>query len=621
MNSSNIDEITDKKCSASEAISKLKEIISGFLFRLFYAFRLVWEAKPSLLIILLGMSALNGITPVIGSLIGANLLNKLALAYSGDILIFSVIVILILWQYGFYSLNVVISRIIGTIVSNSGDLVSYFIRVKLLDKAKTIDLARYDQPAFYARLENAAREAGTRPVQMISATFSIVSSIISIVSFVAILLAVYPFAPLVMVVTSIPTAVISYRFRKKNVNYMVEHSKERRKMEYYSGLLTNKDMVKEVRIYHLEPTFTQKYQTVFEKYYCGIKALRWKECIWSFLAYIPTLLLSGAFSVWFAYGVYLRHFPIGNFSLYSGAVSSISSGVSSLIATTASIYEGTLFIDNLIAFFQEKPRIVCQMSPAVPVQKGGHTIEFDHVSFYYPGKEKEVLTNISFKIYAGETLFLVGVNGAGKTTLLKLMTRLYDPSEGRILLDGQDIRNYEVQDLYSIFGIIFQDFGKYAVTARENISFGDVMHAKGEDEIHAAAVKSTADSFITAFPDGYDTPMMRFFEENGIEPSTGQWQKLALSRAFYRDSDILILDEPTASLDPLAEEEIFRQLERSRDGKITVFVSHRLSCATLADRIIVLKDGQIVEQGTHSELLHLGGVYADLYQTQASKYQ
>ena len=375
----------------SQNVVWVKEIIFSFLFRLSYTFRLVWEAKPSLLIIMLCMSALNGITPVIGSLIGANLLNKLALAYSGEILIFSAIVILILWQCSFYFLNTVISRIFGTTISNSGDIVSNYIKIKLLEKAKTIDLARYDQPDFYGRLENAAREASTRPVQVIRATFSIVSSIISIVSFVAILLAVYPFAPLVMVATSIPTAVISYRFRKKNVNYMVEHSKERRKMEYYSGLLTNKDMVKEVRIYRLEPTFTQKYQTVFERYYCGIKALRWKECIWSLLASIPTLLLSGAFSVWFAYGVYLRRFPIGNFSLYSGAVSSISSGVSSLIATTASIYEGTLFIDNLIAFFQEKPRIVCQVSPAVPVQRGGHTIEFDHVSFCYPGKEKEVL--------------------------------------------------------------------------------------------------------------------------------------------------------------------------------------------------------------------------------------
>ena len=253
-------------------------------------------------------------------------------------------------------------------------------------------------------------------------------------------------------------------------------------------------------------------------------------------------------------------------------------------------------------------------------QKIGHTIEFQDVSFRYPGTEKDVLQHISFTIPAGQTLAIVGLNGAGKTTLIKLLTRLYDPTAGRILLDGRDIKEYDLQSLYSAFGIIFQDFGKYAVSVEENIRFGDVHKKADMDAVRSAAEQSAAKDYIEKLPDGYQTPLMRIFEKNGMELSIGQWQKLAIARAFYADSDILILDEPTASLDAIAEQEIFSQFDRLRENKTTIFVSHRLSSATVANDIIVLENGCLIEQGSHRQLMEQQGKYYTLFSTQAKRY-
>jgi ABC-type multidrug transport system fused ATPase/permease subunit len=314
-------------------------------------------------------------------------------------------------------------------------------------------------------------------------------------------------------------------------------------------------------------------------------------------------------------------FLLGDYSLYTNALLSISTNVSVLINSSATIYEGTLFIDNLIDFMKEKQTVVAKKKDPDKVSHGQpHTIVFDHVSFSYPGSDKKVISDVSFTVRPGETLVLVGLNGAGKTTLIKLLTRLYDPTEGRILLDGKDIRNYDLKDLYSLYGIIFQDFGRYADTVSENIRFGDIHKTYSDDEIKKAAVSAAAEPYIRELTEGYDTPLMRIFEENGTELSGGQWQKLAVSRAFYSDSDILILDEPTAALDPIAEQEIFKQFDNLRAEKTTVFVSHRLSSAVIASKILVLEYGKLVEEGTHHELMEKQGRYYELFETQAKRY-
>lgn len=609
----------------SELPKYLWTLASTFTSRLFYIFRLVWETKKSLLFWMVFMALFNGVMPVIGSIIGAQIMNRLAEAYAaakdGTAFAFSVIAVLLGLQFFYTFVNGAISRLYNLILSISGEQLSNHVKMKIMRKAKEVDMVSFDSPDFYARMENANREAGMRPLQIMSSTFSVLSVLISIVSYIAVLFAVSWWAPIVIVIVSIPTTVINFVYRRKNVNYQFFRSKNRRQMEYYASTVIDKDLVKEIRMFNLADTFTDKYRAAFTEYYEGLKKLRVAECLYGLGAALLTSVVYCLLYIFLARGVYRGEFPVGDFSLYTGAITAISGGVTALITGTSSIYEGTLFIENLISFLNEKPSIV----PILPEPRHlerhvGHTIEFRNVCFRYPGNEKDVLKNINVTIRAGETVVIVGYNGAGKTTLVKLLTRLYDPTSGTILLDGHDIREYDVNELYDMFGMIFQDYGKYAVTAGENIVFGDLGRDAGEPEVREAAAQSGANVFIEKLSKAYDTPLMRYFEENGAELSIGQWQKLAIARAFYTDSDILILDEPTASLDPMAEQEIFNQFNELRTDKTSIFISHRLSSATIADTILVMVDGEIVEKGNHRELMALGGAYYTFFTTQAARY-
>lgn len=604
----------------------LRRVLGGLFSRLFYIIRLVWEARKSLLLIMIGMAVFNGVSPVIAAYISANLLNRIAgvLAAPGQLTVASFTSALLpalLLQFGYMFAVNLINTVSNMVTRTSGELVSNHVKQKIMNKAKEIDVASFDMPSFYEKLENANREAGSRPIQVIESTFKIVSTFISAITFVVILATAAWFAPIVVILLSLPSAIITFSFRKKNFQYMRHRSKERRQMSYYADTLVNKDLVKEIRLFGLSDTFIVNYKKVFERYFSGIKKLVVQEGAWNLVISLVTTAVNGALFFYIAYTVAFGHGQIGDYSLYTGALTSIASGVAALVATSSRIYEGTLFIDNMIVFMTEKKRIVPSVAQPLPVARHtGHTVEFCHVSFRYPGTEKDVLRDVSFTVKAGDTVVLVGLNGAGKTTLLKLLTRLYDPTDGVILLDGNDIRRYDPTELYAMFGAIFQDFGRYAFTAGENIAFGDVTRAADPDAIRQAAVASSADGFISRLPEGYDTPLMRIFEVSGIEPSVGQWQKIAIARAFYSDSDILILDEPTAALDAIAEQEIFNQFDALRKDKITFFVSHRLSSATIATKILVLENGRLAEAGTHAELMKKRGIYHTLFTTQANRY-
>ena len=608
--------------SLREVPGYLARLCSSFFRRLWYIVRLVWETRRWILLVMTLLALLNGVLPIAGAYISAELINELARAYMdpGSVALAAILVLLVL-QFVY----LLIRNLLGTggrMVSRiAGELVTDHIKRKIMRKAQDIDMASFDMPEFFSRLENANREAGMRPLQILEATFNTLSAIISLVGFIAVLWGISPWAPLVIFVLSVPSAVINLIYRKKTFRYIRHRSKDRRQMAYYSDLLTNKDMAKEIRIFDLADDLTERYSSVFSRYFSGLRRLFLGESVWSTLSGILTVAVNAALMLYVALGVFDGRWEIGDYSLYTGALSSVITGVATVIAATSTVYEGTLFIDNLMSFMQEEKTLVAiGDTPRIPQRGVGHTIEFRDVSFRYPGTERDVLRHIDLTFAAGETVMLVGLNGAGKTTLIKLLTRLYDPTEGVILLDGEDIRTYDVDELYRIFGIIFQDFGKYAVSTADNIRFGDIHRAPDAAAVEEAAVQASADEFIRRLPQGYDTPLMRYFEENGIELSIGQWQKLSVARAFYSGSDVLILDEPTASLDPLAEQEIYRQFDMLREGRTTVLVSHRLSSATVASKVIVLENGEVEEVGTHAELMQARGRYYELFSTQASRY-
>lgn len=600
----------------------LRRVVSETCGRMLYIIRLVWETNRGIMFMMAFMTLFNGVMPVIGSLINKELLNRLSQAYAGALTTFQIIAVLLVAQFVYQLFNDAVGRIYGTVLQISGELVANHIKIKLMTKSKEVDLSSYDSPEYYAKLENANREAARRPIEALTATFSILSTVISIVSYVIVILAIGIVPALIIIAMAIPSTVISFHFRRRNFDYMFRRSKERRQLNYYSELVTNKDLVKEMRTLNLTDTFIRKYQDVFDGYFRGLKRLKLRELVWNLAVSVLSTVVNCVLFVLIAQGVYDGQYEVGNYALYTGALGAISGGIAGLITTTASIYESTLFINNMIAFMAEKPHIVPSIDPPRPVTRGvGHTIVFDHVSFRYPGAEQDVLRDISLTIAPNESVVLVGLNGAGKTTLIKLLMRLYDPTEGVILLDGHDIREYDVKALYDLFGIVFQDYGKYAVSVRENIAFGEVMKDIRQDEIEQAAAHSNADGFIERLPQRYDTPLMRYFEDTATELSIGQWQKIAIARAFYADADILILDEPTASLDAIAEQEIFSQFEMLREGKSSIFVSHRLSSATTASKIVVLDHGTVEEIGTHAELMRAHGEYYRLFSTQAKRYQ
>jgi len=603
-------------------------VFGGFFKRFFYIIKLVWRTGHWIPFLLLFVALFKGVTPVIGALISQSTLNALQKVievgglpesefWASDI------VFLLVALFAYRLLIQVVNTISNALNRVASEKVVKEVKSQIMGKSREIDLASFDNPAFYEKMENANREAGHRPLQILTQTFGIVSSVIELVSFLAVLLSVPGlwWITVVVFLVSIPSAVVNFVYRRKNFRYMRFSSKERRQMNYFSNILVDKDLIKEVRLYDLADTFIGRFLDAFQTYYKGLRKLIVSESAWHIFFAVITGVTNLFFYIMIAIRVFTGEMLIGDYTLYTGAIASVAGCISTLISTTGTIYEGTLFIDNLIAFMDEKQTVTPMLEPGEAVaHTGSHTVEFVNVSFRYPGTNRDVLKNISFTIQPGETLALVGLNGAGKTTLIKLLTRLYDPTAGHILLDGKDLRAYDLKSLYQTFGIIFQDFGKYALSIQENICLGSIHKDVNMDEVVYASKQSTANEYIDKLPDGYDTPLMRIFEQNGLELSIGQWQKLAIARAFYADSDIMILDEPTASLDPIAEQEIFNQFDRLRNNKTTVFVSHRLSSATIADQILVIENGCLIEKGSHRELMELHGKYFNLFTTQSKRY-
>ncbi|MBP5661878.1 MAG: ABC transporter ATP-binding protein, partial [Clostridia bacterium] len=394
----------------------LKRVIVKFFSRLFYIFGLVWETSPWILVLLVVLSAAEGLLPIAGTYISAQIINALSRTLTGEELLISSLGLLFVFQFAYLFLNRLTTDVNRILSNLSGELVTNHIRRKIMHKVKDIDVEAFDRPDFYEGLENANREAGMRPIQILNATLNIISVTVSLVGFIVILVGISGWAPLLVAFLALPSAIVSFVYRKKTAGYLRIRSKARRQMNYYSSTVVNKDMIKEVRLLGLNDEFERRYDTVFRDYFRGLRRLILQEGAWNVGLGILRIFVNCFLFFFVATLVLEKQIRIGDYSFYTGALSSISSGVTTFVNSTASIYEGTLFIDNLILFMKQKAT-VCSPENPEPVRTGvGHTIEFDHVSFRYPGSDHDVIHDFSLKLEAGQTVALVGFNGAGKTT-------------------------------------------------------------------------------------------------------------------------------------------------------------------------------------------------------------
>ncbi len=494
------------------------------------------------------------------------------------------------------------------------------IRGEIIDKALTLDLAFFEHPDYYDKLQNARREGGYKPVELINDTFQIVQNAITLVSFALLLLRFSPWLVAILIVTSIPAFIAETRFSGQGFRLLTRRAPESRQINYLSRLLTEDSSAKEIKLYNLGATLLRRYLTLFEKFFREDRALACRRALAGFsLGLLATLGFYASYA-WIVWHTVQSHISLGDMTLYLALFRQGQTTFQSILYAVSSIYENNLFMSNFFEYLAMKPQLAIAAAPKVlpTTLLGG--IEFRDVGFRYPDHEDWALRGVNLIIRPGEKIALVGHNGAGKTTLIKLLSRLYDPSEGAILIDGIDLREVDPLALRQKIGVIFQDFVRYHVPVKENIGFGQIDALADRERIIESARKSGADAIIDGLPDSYDTMLGRWFR-GGHELSLGQWQKIALARAFMRDAEILVLDEPTASVDAQSEYEIFRRFQELTAGKMAILISHRFSTVRMADRIAVIEGGAIGEIGSHAELIARQGTYARLFSMQAEGYR
>ncbi len=493
------------------------------------------------------------------------------------------------------------------------------VNVMILEKAMTLELAHFEDSEFYDKLTQARREASSRPLSLVTRTFGVVQNGISLTSYAVLLFAFSPWAVAILIGAGLPSFFAEAKFSGDAFRLFRWRSPETRMQMYLETVIAREDGVKEVKLFQLGPRLLQRYRDIFKKLFVEDRRLTLRRDGWGFvLGLISTAALYGAYA-WIVITTIAGAITLGAMTMYLVLFRQGQSAVAAILTSISGMYEDNLYLSNLYEYLEQP--VPARRGEAVQGPHPEQGLEFQNVSFSYPGAAKPALSNISLQVRPGESLALVGENGSGKTTLIKLLTRLYEPTEGRILLDGLDLQEWDVESLRRRIGVIFQDFGRYQFSVGENIGAGDVRHIDDEHRWKEAATTGMAAPFIDDMPEGYQTQLGRWFKD-GRELSGGQWQKIALSRAFMRtEADILVLDEPTAAMDASSEAAVFEHFRTASSNKMTILISHRFSTVRAAAQIIVIHDGKILERGTHEELVAQDGQYAHLFHLQARGYQ
>ena len=587
------------------------------------AVELVWSTSHTLTISLAILTLIAGVLPAAAAYVGQLIVDGVVAAMaehkaSGEADTWPVMQYLILE-------GVIIAALSGT--QRGTSVAQSLLRAQLgqrvnviiLEKALTLQLAQFEDSEFYDKLTRARREASSRPLSLVKRTFDLIRNSISLVSFAVLLVQFSPWTLLILVLGALPVFLAETKFSGDAFRLFRWRSPETRMQMYLETVLAREDSAKEVKLFQLGPLLLQRYRDIFHKLYRADRDLTLRRDGWGFLlGLVGTLAFYGAYA-WIVLTTVSGGITLGQMTMYLLVFKQGQGAVSDILSAISGMYEDNLYLSNLYEYLEQPS--VPQLGDAQSGPKPGDGIRFEGVSFIYPGAQHPALDNINLHLKPGTSLALVGENGSGKTTLIKLLTRLYDPDQGRILLEGLDIRQWHPETLRKRVGVIFQDFVRYQMLVGENVGAGDVEYFTDRERWQQAANHGMAAPFIERLNSGYETQLGRWFK-GGQELSGGQWQKIALSRAFMREqADILVLDEPTAAMDAQAEATVFEHFRTHTADKMAIFISHRFSTVRMADQIVVMDKGRIIEHGSHQELLAQGGRYAHLFNLQAAGYQ
>jgi ATP-binding cassette, subfamily B, bacterial len=580
--------------------------------------RILWDSGPAVVSWGLGLRVIVATLPFGVAKVAQYIISDIAGVIHGSPLPSSFWT-LVATEVGLNVLLGLMTRAIDYSDSLLANRYTQHVSVRVMEQAAQLDLTTYENPVFYDRLERARVQATDR-LAMIQLMGRLFQQVITTLTFSIALVVASPWLVLLMAFGVLPSFVgeTHYAFLGYAKNFRQTPAK--RQMDYLRQVAGSREGAKEVKLFGLNKFFTSRFQALAHQIYVEDVALsRSKLIVGGLLGVIGTLGYYGAY-VYVIWRTLHGAYDIGYFTFLTAAIQQASSNLQQVFSTASGIADQALFLTDLIAFFDMKPTVNSNPNglPAPkPIQRG---FEFRNVSFTYPGTDRTVLKNFSLTLSPGERIALIGENGQGKTTVVKLITRLYDPTEGQILLDGIDLREYSLEDLHRQIGVIFQDFMRYEMTARENIAVGRIDQPHQQSDIESAAQKSLADTVVSKLSDGYDQMLGRRFE-GGVELSGGEWQKIALARAYLRDAQLLILDEPTAALDARSELEVFERFAELTEGKMALLISHRFSTVRMADRIVVLSGGRLIEEGNHQQLMATNGVYAGMFEMQAASYR
>lgn len=582
-------------------------------------FRMVWDAARAVVASSVLFRLLAAVIPITMLGITRRIIDSIYGVTSHQTPLSKEFWFLVALEFALAGLGIVLVRLIDFCDSIITERYTCHVNTRIMRHAATLDLTSYEDPQFYDKLER-ARVQGADRVGMIQESGQLIQEFIATTTLAAGIYMISPWILLALVMCVVPAFLGETHFAFLGYSLSVQQTPARRELDYLRILGASKESAKEQKLFGLGQFFVTRYATIADQLHHQKVALaRRKLLVGSLLGLLGTVGYYGTY----AYGIYLTvngKLTLGTLTFLAGAIAGASSNIQSFFTTFSHIADHALFLTDLIDFFSVRPKISskpnCLPGPR-PIRQG---FEFKNVSFGYPGRSKLVLENVNFRLQPGERIALVGGNGQGKTTFVKLLTRLYDVTSGQILLDGIDLREYDVDDLWQEIAVIFQDFMRYEMTASENIAMGRIEERENPFRIRAAALKSMAEEVVRKLPKHYEQMLGCRFA-GGMDLSGGEWQKLALARAYLRDAQLLILDEPTAALDARAEHEVFKRFADLTDGKMSVLISHRFSTVRMADRILVLKNGAIAEQGSHYQLVKSGGCYAEMFELQAAQYR